>query len=78
MCEVFPHGLFALMRQLHGQIDEYGMVSYIPMDINSEKSVARVLSHIDNAIQFGEDEEPKEHDVRRRVPSDESRGRLAY
>lgn len=61
-------------RRLHGQIDEYGMVSYIPMDINSEKSVARVLSHVDNAIQFGEDEEPKEHDVRpRRVPMEGDR-----
>ena len=36
------------------------MVSFVPMNINDEESVELVLSHVDNAIQFGEDEEPKE------------------
>ena len=34
-------------------------VSFIPMDIGSEDSVAEVLYQIDNAIQYGEDLEPK-------------------
>ena len=44
------------------QIDEYGMVSFLPLNIRSERSVALVLSHVDNAMQYGEDEEPKDHD----------------
>ena len=39
------------------------MVSFVPMNINDEESVELVLSHVDNAIQFGEDEEPKEPHV---------------
>ncbi|KAJ3278691.1 ATP binding protein [Borealophlyctis nickersoniae] len=41
-------------------IDEYNMVSFIPLNIYDEDQVALVLSHIDNAIQYGEDVEPKE------------------
>ena len=36
------------------------MVSFMPLDVTSEDSVGSVLSHIDNALQYGEDEEPKE------------------
>ncbi|KAJ2825363.1 hypothetical protein GGI24_003185 [Coemansia furcata] len=41
-------------------IDEFSMVSFIPLNIKDEDSVAYVLSHADNAIQWGEDQEPKE------------------
>ena len=40
-------------------IDEYSMVNFIPLNINEDDSIAYLLSHIDNAIQFGEDDEPK-------------------
>ena len=36
------------------------MVSFLPLNIHDEDSVATVLSHVDNAIQYGEDMEPKE------------------
>ncbi len=36
------------------------MVSFMPLDVTDEDSVGAVLSHIDNALQYGEDEEPKE------------------
>ncbi len=40
------------------------MVQFLPLDVTDEESVGVVLSHIDNAIQYGEHEEPKEpHDV---------------
>lgn len=42
------------------------MVNLIPLDIRDEDSISYVLSHIDNATQYGEDLEPKEvvdHDV---------------
>jgi len=43
------------------------MVSFLPLNLSSENSIAYVLSHIDNAMQYGEDEEPKE-------PKDEDDG----
>lgn len=40
------------------------MVQFIPLDITDEHSIEYVLSHADNAIQYGEDLEPKEPKVR--------------
>ncbi|KAJ3091241.1 ATP binding protein [Quaeritorhiza haematococci] len=50
----------ALNEAIVRLIDEYNMVSFIPLNIKDEDSVSLVLSHIDNAIQYGEDVEPKE------------------
>lgn len=36
------------------------MVQFLPLDVTDEDSVGVVLSHLDNAIQYGEHEEPKE------------------
>lgn len=41
-------------------IDEYGMVSYLQLDVQEEDSVGAVLSYIDDCIQFHEAQEPKE------------------
>ncbi len=41
------------------QIEDYSLVSFVPLNITKEESVARALAHIDGAIQFGEDAEPK-------------------
>lgn len=41
-------------------IEEYSMVSFCPLDITDEDSISTVLSYIDNAIQYGEDLEPRE------------------
>ena len=44
------------------------MVQFLPLDVTDEDSVGVVLSHLDNAIQYGEHEEPKEPaDVSRRA-----------
>lgn len=37
-------------------------MQFLPLDVTDEDSIGVVLSHIDNAIQFGEHEEPKEPD----------------
>jgi len=34
------------------------MVSFVPLDVTDEESVAAVLAHVDNAMQYGEDLEP--------------------
>jgi hypothetical protein len=36
------------------------MVSFIPLNITQESSIEYLLSHVDNAVQYGEDLEPKE------------------
>lgn len=41
-------------------LEDYSMVSFLPIDVTDEDSLTVVLSHIDNAIQYGEDIEPKE------------------
>ncbi|KAJ3029785.1 UNVERIFIED_CONTAM: ATP binding protein [Siphonaria sp. JEL0065] len=52
--------LHALNRALVQLIEEFNMVSFLPLNIHDEDSVTLVLAHIDNAIQYGEDVEPKE------------------
>ncbi|KAI8897272.1 GPN-loop GTPase [Globomyces pollinis-pini] len=51
------HSLNAALVRL---IDEFNMVNLIPLNIKDEDSIAYILSHVDNAIQYGEDLEPKE------------------
>ena len=52
----------ALNEALVRLIDEYSMVSFIPLNIKDEDSIALLLDHIDHAVQYGEDMEPKEPD----------------
>jgi GPN-loop GTPase len=42
-----------------GLVDDYSMVSFVPLDINDEDSIADVLTQIDMSIQYGEDIEVK-------------------
>ena len=37
------------------QLDDYSLVSFIPLDLSDEHSIAYLLQHVDGAIQFGED-----------------------
>ncbi|OMJ16983.1 GPN-loop GTPase 3, partial [Smittium culicis] len=55
-----PPKFLSLNNAISSIIDEFSMVSFIPLDISDEDSIAYVISHADNSIQFGEDEEPKE------------------
>ena len=52
----FTHLNKALVRL----IDEFNIVQFIPLNINNEDSIQYLLSHIDNAVQYGEDLEIKE------------------
>ncbi|SCV71911.1 BQ2448_4605 [Microbotryum intermedium] len=61
------HALNSALVQL---IEDFNMVQFLPLDVTDEESIGVVLSHIDNAIQYGEHEEPKEpHDVSLDRPS---------
>ena len=35
-------------------------MTFLPLDLTNPNSIQNVLSHIDHAMQYGEDEEPKE------------------
>jgi len=49
-----------LSEALVDLVELYGMINFIPFNIKDEDSVEYCLSVIDNAIQYGEDLEPKE------------------
>ena len=42
------------------QIEDFSLINFHPLDLTSEDSIGTLLSHIDNSMQYGEDEEPKE------------------
>lgn len=51
---------FGRLNQSMAQlVDDYSMVNFTPLDIKDEDSIQYLLSQVDNAIQFGEDAEPK-------------------
>ena len=41
-------------------LETYSMVRFIPLNPNEDDSVDLLLAHVDNALQYGEDVEPKE------------------
>lgn len=43
-------------------IDDFSLVRYVPLNINSEESLQDVLMQIDSTIQYGEDADVKTHD----------------
>lgn len=52
------------LKRLNGAIatllDDYNMVSFVPLDPTSEDSIQYALAIVDGCIQYGEDMEPKE------------------
>lgn len=51
-----------LNQSLIELVDEFSMVSFIPLDLRKENSIEYVLSQIDNCIQYGEDADVKVRD----------------
>ena len=49
-----------LNRAVAQLIDDFSMVSFLKLDVQSEDSLGAVLSYIDDAIQYHEAQEPKE------------------
>jgi GPN-loop GTPase len=50
----------ALNKAVANLIDEFGLVSFLQLDVRNEDSVGAILSYIDDTIQFHEAQEPKE------------------
>lgn len=54
-------GSFSQLNRAVAQlIDDFSMVSFLQLEVQNEDSVAGVLSHIDDAIQYHEAQEPRE------------------
>ncbi|CAI7568338.1 unnamed protein product [Penicillium bialowiezense] len=54
-------GSFNQLNRAVGQlIDDFSMVSFLQLDVQDEDSVAAIVSHIDDAIQYHEAQEPRE------------------
>lgn len=49
------------------QIDDYSMVSFVPLNLCDEDSIMNVLIQIDNAIQYGEDLDVREMKVNKNL-----------
>lgn len=50
-------------------LDDYQMVSFVPLNIKDEESLEHVLATVDHAIQYGEDLEVREVDIEERYNS---------
>ena len=51
-----------LSEAIGGLLEQYSMVSFLPLDLSDEESIDVLLMHVDNAVQYGEDVEPQEPD----------------
>ncbi|KAF3678338.1 GPN-loop GTPase 3 [Capsicum annuum] len=51
-----------LNKSLIEVVDQYSMVSFLPLDLRKESSIQYILSQIDNCIQYGEDADVKVKD----------------
>lgn len=49
-----------LGQSIIGLLETYNLVNFVPLDITSEQSFEEVMSHVDRAVQYGEDLEPRE------------------
>lgn len=51
------HKRFKLTEAICSLLDDYTMVSFLPINITEEDSLNHVLATIDHTIQFGENQE---------------------
>ena len=65
----------ALTTAIGSLLQDFNMVSYIPLDPTDPESVGTLLAQIDNSIQYGDDIEPKcPEDMAEHEPSEASMG----
>lgn len=61
-----------LTEAICGLLDDYSMVSFIPMNIKDEESIDHVLMHVDHTIQYGEEQEVRGAEQDDNVEGEES------
>ncbi|PVD31226.1 hypothetical protein C0Q70_06638 [Pomacea canaliculata] len=70
----FGHRFKALNTAMASMIDDYSLVTFLPLDPNDEDSINNALIQIDNAIQYGEDLEPREYREADDISADDDSG----
>ncbi|ELT90588.1 hypothetical protein CAPTEDRAFT_105007 [Capitella teleta] len=56
-----------LSHAIAGMIEDYSLVKFHPLDLSDEDTFSDLQLTIDNAIQYGEDAEPKESKVKKNL-----------
>eukprot|EP01130_Rhizamoeba_saxonica_P011347 TRINITY_DN4716_c0_g1_i1.p1 TRINITY_DN4716_c0_g1~~TRINITY_DN4716_c0_g1_i1.p1 ORF type:complete len:250 (-),score=56.53 TRINITY_DN4716_c0_g1_i1:22-771(-) len=51
------HNLNIALAEL---IDDFNMVTFLPLNVQDEESITNIMSHVDFSMQYGEDLEPKD------------------
>lgn len=64
----------ALTNALAGLLDDFDMVSFVPLNIRKEDSITDLMSYIDDALQLSEQREPRDPDAREREAEGEYSG----
>lgn len=60
LTEATPDKWKPLSKSICHVLNDFSMVGFVPLNINDEDSIQFALQHIDLAINYGEDLEPKE------------------
>ncbi|GMM33484.1 putative signal sequence-binding GTPase [Saccharomycopsis crataegensis] len=60
-----------LNKLIANMIDEFGMVQYLPLNVNDSNSLTTILSYIDDVTQWSENQEPKDPVDEGLVPDEE-------
>ena len=72
--KVFPHErepqffskkFYRLSERLREIVEAYNLVCLLPLDINNEETIRDVIYHADNNIQFGDDREADESNIKK-------------
>ncbi|CAC5397042.1 GPN [Mytilus coruscus] len=66
----FSNKFKKLNTAISSVIEDYSLVKFVPLDMSEEDSITDLLLQIDNAIQYGEDLEPKESNYEEAEPND--------
>eukprot|EP00798_Chlamydomonas_sp_ICE-L_P009786 gene9787-7670_t len=61
-----------LNKAVASLLDEFSLISFVPLDMTDEESIGEVLTHIDMAIQYGEDADVKIRDEPDEEPADDA------
>ncbi|KAF7845150.1 GPN-loop GTPase 3 [Senna tora] len=62
LIELLIRSVISHLRCVYCIVNDYSMVSFIPLDLRKESSIRYVLAQIDSCIQFGEDADVKVKD----------------
>ena len=59
ICDQTPARWRPLSTSICQVINDFSMVAFVPLNIHDEDSIQAALHHVDHAINYGEDLEPK-------------------